>query len=73
LLEIGRKENIMSQLRSKIAAGLTIVALGGLAGVALSHPQAPPGATQAQSAATSVHHAAPHAAFADDERGGADD
>ena len=63
----------MSQLRSKFAAGLTIVALGGLAGVALSHPQAPPSATQAQSSGTSAHQAAPHATFVDDEGGGADD
>ncbi len=62
----------MSQLRSKIAAGLTIVALGGLAGLALSHPQAPP-PTKVQSTAAAVNHAAPHAAFADDEGGGADD
>ena len=41
----------MSQLRPKIAAGLTIVALGGLAGVALSHPQAPRQNTPVQSAA----------------------
>ena len=44
----------MSQLRPKIAAGLTIVALGGLAGLALSHPQAPPRATPAQSTGTPV-------------------
>ena len=63
----------MSQVRSKIAAGLTIVALGGLAGLALSHPQSPPRATQAQGIGTPVHDAAPQAAFADDEGGGADD
>jgi hypothetical protein len=72
-LEIGRKELEMSQLRPKLAAGLTILALGGLAGLALTHPSAPPGATQAQSNAAAVGHAAPHAAFADDDGGGADD
>jgi hypothetical protein len=40
----------MSELRTKIAAGVTILALGGLGGVALSHPQAPPPAVQVQSA-----------------------
>ncbi len=63
----------MSQLRPKIAVGLTIVALGGLAGLALSHPQAPPRATQVHSAAAPVNPAAPQAAFADDDGGGADD
>jgi hypothetical protein len=36
----------MSELRTKIAAGVTILALGGLGGLALSHPQRPPAATQ---------------------------
>ena len=64
----------MSQLRPKLAAGLTIVALGGLAGLALSHPQAPPSATQVQSSGH-VRHTTPrpHATFVDDEGGGADD
>jgi hypothetical protein len=39
----------MSELRTKIAAGATILALGGLGGLALSHPQTPPRATQASS------------------------
>ena len=43
----------MSELRTKIAAGVTIVALGGLGGLALSHPQAPPPAVQVQSASKS--------------------
>ena len=43
----------MSELRTKIAAGVTILALGGLGGVALSHPQAPPPAAQVQSASKS--------------------
>ncbi len=63
----------MSRLRPKVAAALTIVALGGLAGLALSHPQSPPSTTHAQSTGTVVHQAAPHAAFGDDEGGGADD
>ncbi len=63
----------MTQLRSRLAAGLTIVALGGLAGVALSHPTAPPGATQAQTAVAAVNHATPHPAYAGEEGGGADD
>jgi hypothetical protein len=36
----------MSELRTKIAAGATILALGGLAGVALTHPQPPVGHAQ---------------------------
>jgi hypothetical protein len=40
----------MSELRTKIAAGATILALGGLGGLALSHPQAPVKATQSQAA-----------------------
>jgi hypothetical protein len=40
----------MSELRTKIAAGATILALGGLGGLALSHPQAPMQATQVQAA-----------------------
>lgn len=40
----------MSELRTKIAAGATILALGGLGGLALSHPQAPVPATQVQTA-----------------------
>lgn len=63
----------MSQLKPKIAAGLTIVALGGLAGLALSHPQAPRQTPPAQSAAAPVQHTVPHAAFVDDDGGGADD
>ena len=43
----------MSELRTKIAAGVTILALGGLGGVALSHPQAPPPAVQVQGASKS--------------------
>ena len=44
-----RSSHAMSELRTKIAAGVTILALGGLGGVALSHPQAPLPATQVQS------------------------
>jgi hypothetical protein len=40
----------MSELRTKIAAGATILALGGLGGLALSHPQPPVKATQVQAA-----------------------
>jgi hypothetical protein len=40
----------MSELRTKVAAGVTILALGGLGGVALSHPQAPVRTTQLQAA-----------------------
>jgi hypothetical protein len=40
----------MSELRTKIAAGVTILAIAGLGGVALSHPQAPPSTAQAQTA-----------------------
>ena len=43
----------MSELRTKIAAGVTIFALAGLGGAALSHPQAPPPAAQVQSASKS--------------------
>jgi hypothetical protein len=43
----------MSELRTKVAAGVTILALGGLGGVALSHPQPPPPMVQAQSASKS--------------------
>jgi hypothetical protein len=32
----------MSELRTKIAAAVTILAIGGLGALALSHPQAPP-------------------------------
>jgi len=69
MLEAGRKGKAMSRLKPKIAAGLTILALGGLAGLALSHPQSPPRTTQVHSAAAPVIHAAP----ADDDGGGADD
>jgi hypothetical protein len=40
----------MSELRTKIAAGVTAAALLGLGGLALSHPQAPPPAASVQSA-----------------------
>ena len=40
----------MSELRTKIAAAVTILALGGLGGLALSHPQAPPPTANIQSA-----------------------
>ena len=63
----------MSQLRSKLAVVLTVVALGGLAAVALSHPQPPPPATHVQSTANAVHPVATHTTFVDDEGGGADD
>jgi hypothetical protein len=67
--ESGPIEQAKSRLKPKIAAGLTILALGGLAGVALSHPQSPPRSTEVHSAAAPVIHAAP----ADDDGGGADD
>ena len=38
----------MSELRTKIAAGVTILALVGLGGVAMTHPQAPPPSAQTQ-------------------------
>ncbi len=43
----------MSELRTKIAAGATILALGGLGGLALSHPQPPPPTASVQSASKS--------------------
>lgn len=43
----------MSELRTKIAAAVTILALGGLGGLALSHPQAPPPAVNVQAASKS--------------------
>jgi hypothetical protein len=74
--ESPRLDQVMSRLKPRIAAGLAILALGGLAGVALSHPQSPPRTTQVQSAAApAAHTTTPHApaAFTDDEGGGADD
>ena len=49
----------MSELRTKIAAGATILALGGLGGLALSHPQAPVPATQVQTATKQLGKQAP--------------
>jgi hypothetical protein len=64
----------MSKLRPKIAAGLTILALGGLAGLALTHPQPSPQMTQAQIARAPAGHAAPQVGVGDDDGGvGADD
>jgi hypothetical protein len=40
----------MPEPRTKVAAGVTILALGALGGVAVSHPQAPMRATQLQAA-----------------------
>jgi hypothetical protein len=44
------RSNKMSELRTKVAAGVTILALAGLGGVALSQPQVPPRTTQLQAA-----------------------
>jgi len=52
----------MSELRTKIAAGVTILALAGLGGVALSHPQAPPPTAKAQSATKAAKQTAVQAA-----------
>jgi hypothetical protein len=49
----------MSELRTKIAAGATILALGGLGGLALSHPQAPVPAMQVQTAGKHLGKQAP--------------
>jgi hypothetical protein len=67
---------LMSELRTRIAAGVTILAIGGLGAVALTHPQAPPPTAQVQPAGAQVaHQSSARTAHisADDHFEGADD
>jgi hypothetical protein len=67
---------VMSELRTKIAAGVTILAVAGLGGLAWTHPQAPPPGTQVQSASKTAKHVSVPATSAktyDGEREGFDD
>ena len=61
----------MSELRAKIAAGATILALGGLAAVAVTHPQGPAQATQVVASKHAGKQAVVSASHGDDDRSGA--
>jgi hypothetical protein len=63
----------MSELRTKIAAGVTILAIGGLGMFALSHPQTPPHATGATAQVKHVATPATAVTVAGYENEGSDD
>jgi hypothetical protein len=63
----------MSELRTKIAGGLTILVIGGLGAFALSHPQAPPRSAGASPQVEEVAAPATLVRATDSENAGPDD